>query len=282
MTIAAGQQPANAGDIMHAQDVIVFCTKERLMLLDQMNLMDHIIQNPSSYDYTAPTTPADVVKAFKGYQADLEIVAGAASQTMNDVNKAAMPEEFAAQTGKTYGQGVPPSPMPTMAKGMEDALAAQGRVYAATDPLLTALRDSVPDGAERLGFDTGVAIMHANTLWGPGAEEHMKSLDGGGPLGFRMASDYCLARNNNSTWALKGAAIANADPQVLAARNKQPVGVDQLGFDVASALYGDPKLGSQGSTLMGPGSDAIRASLMGGQGGFDASFAFHTARHYTR
>jgi len=48
----------------------------------------------------------------------------------------------------------------------------------------------------------------------------------------------------------------------------EPVGVDQLGSDVVSALYCDPKLGSEGSALMGPGSDAVRASLMGGQGGF--------------
>jgi hypothetical protein len=62
----------------------------------------------------------------------------------------------------------------------------------------------------------------------------------------------------------------------------EPVGVDQPGFDVVSASYDDPKLGFEGSALMGPGSDAVRASLMGGQGGFNASFAFHTARHYTR
>ena len=282
MAIAAGPTPANAAEITHAQDVIVFCARERLMILDQLNLTDHIVQNPSIYDYVAPTTPADVVTAFKGYQADLDVVASAASQTMNDITKAVLPEEYATQTGKTYPKGVPPSPMPTMAKGLEDALAVEGRTYAAADPLLTALRDSVPEGVERLGFDVGVAIMHANTLWGPGAEQHMKSLDETGQLGFRMASDFCLARNNNATLALKGASIAKADPAVLAARNEQPVGNDQLGFDIASALYGDPKLGSIGSTLMGPGSDTVRASLMGGQAGFNASFAFHTARHYTR
>ncbi len=102
IAVANGPIPPNAADVQHAQDVLVICAKQRSAILDGLNLMDYIIQNPSRYEFAAPTTPADVVKAFVGYQADFDLVAAAASQAINDVTKAVTPAEFARQIGKPY------------------------------------------------------------------------------------------------------------------------------------------------------------------------------------
>jgi hypothetical protein len=286
LSIAAGPLPVNSAEILHGQDVMVFCARERIMLLDQMNLMDHITQHPNDYDFVAPTTPADVVNAFNGYQSDLQLIADTASHALNQVNDALMPQQYAERNKATYPdgypRGIPPTPMPTMAKGVQNALAMQGQGFANEDPLLMALRLSVPEGPAREGFDVGVAVMHANSLWGPGAQRRLESLGATEQTGFNLAAGFCLARNtkDNAALAATGATIARQDPEVLAARNKEAPGLEQLGFDVASALYGDKKFGALGSTLMGPGSDQIRASIKGGEKGFNDAFNFHTARHY--
>lgn len=69
IAIANGPTLLNAAQIQHAQDVLMQCAKERSKILDGLNLMEFIIQTPSRYDFVAPTTPADIVKAFVGYQA---------------------------------------------------------------------------------------------------------------------------------------------------------------------------------------------------------------------
>ena len=75
--------------------------------------MEYISQNPSRYTFVEPTTPADITQAFVGYQADLDLVAEAASHAINYVTEAVTPAEFAIRTGKLYPHGVPPMPMPT-------------------------------------------------------------------------------------------------------------------------------------------------------------------------
>ena len=81
--------------------------------------------------------------------------------------------------------------------------------------------------------------------------------------------------------AAVGAAIAAQDPEVAEARNADPSAFYQIGFDIASGIFGDPALGAKGNTLMGPGSEKIRGSLSAaGQRGFNASVAFHLARDY--
>ena len=81
--------------------------------------------------------------------------------------------------------------------------------------------------------------------------------------------------------AATGADIAALDPPVMEARNAQSGAFYRSGFDVATALFGDPALGAQGNTRMGPGSQRIRAALgAAGQRGFDDSVTFHRARGY--
>jgi hypothetical protein len=83
------------------------------------------------------------------------------------------------------------------------------------------------------------------------------------------------------TLAATGADIAQIDPTVAEARNAEAGAFYQLGFDIATAIFGDPALGAQGNTMMGPGSERIRDTLSAtGQRGFDASVKFHLARDY--
>jgi hypothetical protein len=118
IAIANGPIPPNAVDIQHAQDILMLCARQRSVILDGLNLMDFIFQNSSRYDFVAPTTPADIAKASNGYQADFDLVAAAASQAINNITKAVTPADYAKQIGQPYPQGVPPTPMPTLKKGL--------------------------------------------------------------------------------------------------------------------------------------------------------------------
>lgn len=77
------------------------------------------------------------------------------------------------------------------------------------------------------------------------------------------------------------------DPEVAAARAKvhgaPPASLRAalyyLGFDIATGIFGDPKLGALGNTLRGPGSEKIRGTLgTDGQKGFDDSRPFNVVR----
>jgi hypothetical protein len=81
--------------------------------------------------------------------------------------------------------------------------------------------------------------------------------------------------------ALAGAEIADIDLDVADARDAVDDADYQRGFDIGTGLFGDPALGAQGNTQMGPGSTRIRDSLnAAGQNGFDDSMKFHLARDY--
>jgi hypothetical protein len=81
--------------------------------------------------------------------------------------------------------------------------------------------------------------------------------------------------------AAKGAAIAESDPELAAARAADTDVLYRQGFDIATGIFGDPALGAQGNTAMGPGSQRIRDSLSAaGQKGFDAAVKVHLSRNY--
>ena len=81
--------------------------------------------------------------------------------------------------------------------------------------------------------------------------------------------------------AAKGAAIAEQDPIVAEARSAEEDERYRQGFDIATGIFGDPALGAQGNTAVGPGSLKIRDSLSAaGQRGFDASVKLHLSRNY--
>jgi hypothetical protein len=224
-----------------------------------------------------------VTSAFKGYQLDLELVADAASAAINDPAAAMMPAAFAAKAGRAYPQGLPPSPMPELDKGLRGVYAAKGQRMAMADPILTAMREREPEGPSRVGFDMGVALCENHTLWGPGKQHFVDALSPAEQVGCMNAANFAIMRNANLDLATKGAAIAAQEvaPDIVAGRAVEPPGIYTLGFDIATAIFGNPALGAHGNTATGPGSLGIRGGLgVQGQRGFDASTGLHMGRKY--
>src|SRR6202158_4853611 len=89
--------------------------------------------------------------------------------------------------------------------------------------------------------------------------------------------------------AQKGYAIATVDRVLAQVRldgltnGSATDGYYLTGFDIATAIFGDPALGAQGNTAVGPGALKYRNALTAsGQKGFDDSVKFHLNRHYKR
>jgi hypothetical protein len=164
-----------------------------------------------------------------------------------------------------------------------------GQAIANTDSLVAAFRELQPEGPRRLGFDIGLGVTGGQTLWGPGKQRVLDSLNFQEQIGFRESATFALMRNNNAGLAATGADIAGVDPEVEAARKSQTSGLFWLGFDIATGIFGDRLRGALGNTALGPGSQKIRTGLDQiehvlltsdlGELGFDASVAFHLARH---
>jgi hypothetical protein len=122
---------------------------------------------------------------------------------------------------------------------------------------------------------------------GAGKQALGKALTASEQLGYADAAVFSLQWNNNAEFAAKGAAIAEMDPEVAAARAKArgatPDGLRDalywLGFDIATGIFGNPLLGAKGNTGLGAGSEKIRATLgPDGQQGFNNSLAFNVRR----
>lgn len=112
VTIALGPLPPNLAQLQHAQDVIVYCAKRRSALLDQLNLLDYVLDNPSRYDFSNGASVAALRTASEAVQADLDLVASCASSAMNDRASAKMPAEYAASQGRTFPSATLLDPMP--------------------------------------------------------------------------------------------------------------------------------------------------------------------------
>ena len=164
-----------------------------------------------------------------------------------------------------------------------DELAVKGEALAQADPLALELRNQQPDDASRRGFDIGMAAAEGQTADGPGKQLIRGGLDPAEQGGFTTAVSFSVDRNRNADSAAKGAAIAEADADVAAARSSETDVLYRLGFDIGTGLFGDPALGANGNTATGPGSMKIRNELSASaQRGFDASVAFHLSRNYAR
>jgi hypothetical protein len=160
-------------------------------------------------------------------------------------------------------------------------LASSGRDAATADPLLAELRRTQPTGPFRHGFDVGIATTGADTQWGPGKQRILDSLPPAEQEGFKVSSSFVLDRNRNAQLAAVGATIAANDPDVAAARTKDPDVRYWLGFDIASGIFGDPAQGAQGNRAIGPGSNRIRDALsLPAQRGYNASVTLHLSRTY--
>ena len=158
-------------------------------------------------------------------------------------------------------------------------LAPRGAELAEEDPLATELRNQQPSDSARLGFDIGMAAAEGQTAPGPGKDQMRDSLAEDEKPGFTAAVDFSLERNRNASRASTGAAITTADEGIRAARNAETSVLFRLGFDIATAIYGDPDRGAQGATSIGAGALGVRNALSApGQRGFDAGARFNFSR----
>ncbi len=276
MAIANGPLPLNAADSEHAQDVLVRCARQRSAAMDSMNLMDAIMQSPQRYAFVPAVSMADIAAASAGYQADLDIVASAASAAMNHPASAKMPAEFAVALGQQFPKGIQPTPMPVLKSGPLSVLADRGQLLAASDALLASLRELEPAGFTRLGFDIGLAIDEDGTAPGPGKEkfknDHVDSFDS---AAYQRAVDYTMDRNANAFLAARGIAVMLANPAAAEARAKLPLSNRWLGFDIAAGHFAPINEGGEGSTAQGTGSVKIRLLLSASaKVGWDAAIAF--------
>ncbi|SCL25652.1 hypothetical protein GA0074692_2002 [Micromonospora pallida] len=117
VVIARGPLPLNAAEIEHAQDVLIYCAKRRSALLDQMNLLDYINDNPSQYADGDTASRDAVRRAIQDLQTDLDLIAACASAAINNPAKAKMPAEFAADRGTTFPKASLPDPLPAAKAG---------------------------------------------------------------------------------------------------------------------------------------------------------------------
>ena len=163
-----------------------------------------------------------------------------------------------------------------------NAFAAKGEGIANRNPRTAELRRQYAGPALR-GFDTGMGAAEGQTAPGPGKQSIHDFLSGDEQRGFSDAVSFSLALNRYAERVAKGAEIAKKDPVVAEARNAAGVNYFYwLGFDIATAIFGDPALGAQGNTVMGPGAKGILDSLdnRSARRGFDDAMKLHLSRNY--
>ncbi|MEU3916996.1 hypothetical protein [Streptomyces sp. NPDC029004] len=117
ITMARGPLPPNAADIQHAQDVLIFCSRQRSVLLDQLNLLQYIVDNPSRFDFSNGSDRQAIGAAATAKQTDVDLVADCASQAMNSPSQAALPAVFATQHGTRFPMTEMPDPLPLAKTG---------------------------------------------------------------------------------------------------------------------------------------------------------------------
>ena len=215
------------------------------------------------------------------------------TRVVTDFERSPLIPVEATTTMDRHLPGIParPAPPPPVVAPVKPAVlfanefAGKGRAIADANGLVAALREAEPEGPVRTGFDIGMGawLGHtANSADGPG-----QGADRCRTAGLRRCGGVFRSVEQQHGVRRQGAAIADLDPDVAAARAKvrgaTPDGLRAalywLGFDIATGIFGDPKLGAQGNTLIGPGSEKIRATLgADGQQGFNDSLAFNVVR----
>lgn len=160
------------------------------------------------------------------------------------------------------------------AAGAQDlnALATRGETLARQNPLSAELRNREPNSSTRRGFCIGMAAAEGHTSPGAGKDKIRTLLNGMEQSGFDRGVLFSIDRNRNADFAKVGATIATKVPAVAEARIAENDPFFWLGFDIATGIFGDPKLGAKGNTAIGAGSLKIRDALgAGAQRGFNAS-----------
>lgn len=167
------------------------------------------------------------------------------------------------------------------ASAQTDALATRGEAIAEESVWFSALRALQREGAMRRGFDIGMAAAQGQTEWGPGKQRTLDALSPAEQEGFRVAMSVIFDVNRYAERARIGLAITEADATLAEARALETDPRYWLGFDIATAIFGDPAQGAQGNTATGPGSLGIRDSLSApARRGFNAAVQVHLGRQY--
>jgi hypothetical protein len=114
MTVASAPAPPNSIEIAHAQDVIRFCAQERLAILDNLNLFNHMVNYPGRFAWDNSVSPEVVSSAARQAQEDLDLISDCASHAMRNTTEAVLPQSYATSRGKTYKAMPAPSPLPKL------------------------------------------------------------------------------------------------------------------------------------------------------------------------
>jgi hypothetical protein len=254
-------------DIQNRQDVLEDLAKKRFEFLALRDDFKYILKHIEDFQ-NADGTSVDRDKLSKDFDAVVSAI-----NTMQ--HEASVCTRDAGQCTFTNFE-VAKFAVPMLAKGTEDTLFLKGDVIVNRDPLAVMLRASLPDAQSRRGFNIAFGSNSEDKLPGAGKDLLRDSLPSAEQTGFSIAVSYFLMRNNALEWAEKGAAIAQQVPKVAEGRFAGSNAYFSLGFDVATGLFGDPALGGQGDTVMGPSKQRILASLNdSGKKGFDASMKLH-------
>jgi len=254
-------------DIQQRQDVLADLASKRFEFLALRDNLKYILKHIEDFenDDGTPAVREQVAKQFDDAVAAVNTMEREASLCVRDAMKCSF---TTFEVGKFS--------VPKLAKKTEDDLIVRGQALVNQDPLAVMLRNSLPDAPSQRGYDTAFAVGGGDSLPGPGKDRIRNSLPTPEQLGFDTAEKFFLSRNSNQPFAAKGAAIAKADPRVEKLRAPATDAFFLLGFDIATGLFGDPALGGQGDTAMGPGKQKIRDSLSPqAKLGFDASMKLH-------
>jgi hypothetical protein len=255
-------------DIQNRQEVLEDLAKKRFEFLALRDNIKYILKHSDDFQ-NADGTPVVREKLSK----DLDEVVAAINTMQRQASvcsRDALKCEFTTFDISKFA-------LPQLAKGTEDIRVARGEALVNQDPLAVMLRNSLPDASSRRGFAIAFdADGVGGTAPGPGKDRIRESLPSEERDGFNIAVSFFIERNRNMTFAGKGAAIAKANPEVAKDRTGEANAFFSLGFDIATGLFGDPALGGQGDTAMGPGKQKILDSLSAaGKRGFEASMKLH-------
>ena len=116
------------------------------------------------------------------------------------------------------------------------------------------------------GFDIGMGVWLGNTADGPGKQAVGRALTPGEQVGFADAA-VSLRWNTNADFAAKGAAVAaKGSPRRVQSKLRHsarwtPSRTLLAGIRHRDRNFREPGVGAQGNTVIGPGSERIRATL---------------------
>lgn len=159
-----------------------------------------------------------------------------------------------------------------------------GRQLAESNAVIAAIRAGEPAGARRDGFDAGIGLCLAQKADAAAQDTYQKSLAEVERAGFADGAAFAAEWRANSELAARGASIAMKDAGVAEARSKGQshsenalaAGLYLLGFDTATAIFGDARSGALEASLLDADPEKIRGALgKDGQRGFRDAVAYH-------